>query len=280
MKNLWNRLENVEPARLYLLLRVAAYVAVGATGAAVAPDDLELILGTLAALLGVDAATTEATRRKVSSPRTAAELIAHAFVGEAGTFVRGLVERSVPQAKWAQGLQASLPILTEFAGAQLTPDVRGEIQKRVDAALLNAGLVKRRTGGPLPVSLLVLLVLLVLVPTLGACSLLAPVGQEVGGETVDYVLGDVATLTLDDAGLTFDPVDGSTAGVVVNIVAVEIHGEHPHCEPYELEGLVGRECHLATVDEPALLPFGIVDGYASATYTRLGSSRPYRIGLD
>lgn len=278
LNQLWDHLQNVEPARAYLFVRVVAYLILGATGSAIAPEQMEVILASLAMLLGVDAATTEATRRKVTSPRTAAEMMAQLFVGEVGGHIRGLVEKALPESKWGPGLQAVVPILTEYAGQQLTPERRAEIQAKVDAALLQAGLVKARTWGPKAAGLLFLLVI---VP-LSGCAIFQPVAQDVGGEAVDYVLGDIATLTATPEGTVFDPVEGEADGVVVNLVGAAILGEDPRCSPTEVpEGLEGLSCFLGDdVTDPTLVTVGATMGYASATYTRPGSSRPYRISLD
>ena len=50
------------------------------------------------------------------------------------------------------------------------------------------------------------------------------------------------------------------------------------CERYEAgDELVGIECRLGTASEATLMPIGAIDANGSATYTRPGSSRPYRI---
>ena len=272
MKALLARFMNTEPAILFGLVRAVVYIGAGATGIAIEPDNLEQILTVVGVVLGADAATTAATRSQVTSPKTASDLVANVFVGEVGRFIRGAVTKIVPESKLTAGLQAVLPILGEFAGSALTEDTRAAIQRRVDLTLRGAGLVRTKTFGPGSMGLLILLPFL-----LAGCAVFAPIG----GAVTDLVLGDVATLTGTDAGLVFDPVEGTTRGVVINLVAVEILGDDERCTRYVASPeFVGLDCRLGTVTEVTLIAVGAVDAFGSATYTRPGSSRPYRVGLE
>jgi hypothetical protein len=273
--NIIDRLMQIEPARAFLLIRAVAYLAAGATGAWLSPDSIEPILGSLAILFGVDVTTTEATRRRVTSPETAGQLVASIFVGEVGRYIR------VPKGKVTEGLRAALPVMTEFAASQLDEDARAKIQARVGTALYGAGLTKRRKWGP--TSLLVALVMTVAVAP--AC---APLLESIGGEAVDrtndVILGDPdASLRGADAGLVFDPGENPAQAVVVFIIGEDLVIEDDRCSSIEAENAEAADCRRGDVTGPATIAVWPAEGasaYADATYTRDGSSVPYRITIE
>lgn len=273
MTQLWQRLQEVEPARVWLAVRVLGYILVGATGSWLAPDDLEQILAILAVLLGVDAATTEATRSKVYSPKSASDILAAAFVGAVGGYIRTVVENTLPKNKVTEGLQAALPILAEFAQANLDTETRAKIQRKVHLALHSRGLIPKRN---VPPSVTSIVLILPLVLALSACVPIA----DLFGSTVEQINAGGADLAVVETGIAFDPGEDVALAVLVTMYADEANVTDERCDVTTLDELAEVTCDLGDVAEETTIALSATNLSATATYQRTGSARFYSAVLD
>lgn len=271
---------DVEPAVAFAAIRVIVYLVAGATGAWLSPETIEPILGAVAGLIGVDAATTIGTRNRVTSPSTASELVASVFVGKVGRYIRDLVEQKAPDGQVADGLRAALPVLAEFASSKLNEETRAQIQARVGTALYEAGLTRTRKWGPTSLFVAILLTITVL----PGCAALQELTGDVAAEASDAVLGDPnASLAGIEEGLVFNPGEEPARAVAVFVIGDDLTNEDERCERLPHEASHAVDCRLGDVTEATTItvwPTGDSSAYADATYTRDGSSVPYRITID
>lgn len=275
MSRILDYLKNVEPAVAFMAIRTLVYLGVGATGSWLNPDNAEQILSVLGLILGVDAATTAGTRARVTSPRSAADLVSSVFVGQVGDFIRKVVRDSVPDNKFTDGLRTVVPVMAEYANSRLDDETRSRVHRQVHLRLRSAGLLRKRDVN---VNASIVLILPLLVLLVSAC---APF-QDFTGGVIDRAVGDDAQLTQVATGVQFDPGAEAALHVSVEIVGTTLVTEDRRCElePLPDLDLLILGCELGTVAEPDTIVFSGTDVTASAEYRRDGRSRPFFTTLD
>jgi hypothetical protein len=135
---------DIEPVQLFFALRAVLYLAAGIGLFGIAPEHTEAILGVLAAVLGVDAATTREARKRVMSPSSTEAIVGGLFVTKVGRYIRDTVAKVVPQNRLTEGLALVAPLAIEYAQTELTDEARALLQRRVHEMLRAARLMKGR----------------------------------------------------------------------------------------------------------------------------------------
>ena len=193
------RFIRTEPARFYLIVRTLAYLLLSGLATQYGVD-LEMVLTTLALVLGLDATTTErGVRSKVYQPERVSQLVTGAaelgagsnvWASEVGRWVASFLRGQVSSVKLPFALQALTPLVRQFANAQLTPELRAELQGKIHQTLRDLNLIKRVS---IPARGIVFLVLLLVAGCL---------------PTQDFVAGGLNELTADGSSLVYT-VDGA-----------------------------------------------------------------------
>lgn len=130
------RLVEKEPARAFQVVRLSAYLIAG-TYAAVETEQVDQVLMILAAVMGVDVASTEGTRSRVFSPETVKELVDDKSELTRLAFEVAEVVKPAKTTK-ADLINVVAPIVLQHRGKALTSDLKSQMATEIHSALLHA----------------------------------------------------------------------------------------------------------------------------------------------
>lgn len=267
-----------EPALIFMGVRfVLMLIAATSLGAWINEDIIEQVSMLLAAILAIDVGTTVATRSNVYSKASVEDIATSATANvppepaatKAGEYVVSVVKLMLPVPALPMGLKVVSDLVVSYGNAQLTPEKRKEIQRKVHIRLRQAGLLRGRDFTP--TSLLAIPLLLLL---LAAC---APVSQFATGG-LNELAGDSAVLQWTDTGIVFHPGDAPAVDASLDILGTDlvlgtVEGQSADdCVADE----VGVVCLFSVVEEPVNV--NLVQGFgvtATVAYRRTPEGRPY-----
>lgn len=268
-----------EPAIIFMAVRLLLLV-LAAVGLDqwLTEDVQNQLLAFVGALLAIDVGTTVATRANVYSPSSVTDIATSASVATpsepaattAGAYVVSLVKNLLPIPQLPMGLKVVSDLAVQYGNAQLTPELRKDIQRKVHLRLRQAGLLRGRDFPPVSMLFIGLLVLLV------SCT---PASRfAVGG--LNELAGDSAVLQWAERGVVYHPGEAAAVGVILELLG----------ESLVLDEVVGQPQDTCTVEEDAtavLCVFPLVaepvtvnleQGLgvtAAVTYRRTPEGRPY-----